>query len=116
MTSINFIATEVEYVEAMDGEIIQLSFDEDSDQDPFNRNKCYLSISQNYEFPGKPSVEWHDGIDSDGGAEVLEYRLTKEVFELITTNNLKFKIQHDWKGKKFTQIQNFLYHEFGHYT
>lgn len=113
MTSINFIATEVGYAEAMDGEIIQLSFDEDPDQDPFNRNKCCLSISQNYEFSGKPTVEWHDGIDYDGGAEVLEYRLTKEVFELTITNSLKFKIQHNCKGKTFTQIQSFLCREFG---
>jgi hypothetical protein len=67
MTNIKFIASEVEYTEALDGEIVQLSFDEDPDQDPFNRTKYYFMISQNYEFPGKPSMEWHDGKTDNGG-------------------------------------------------
>ena len=57
MTNINFIANEVEYTEVIDGEIVHLSFDEDPDQDPLKRTKCYLMISQNYEFPGKTTVE-----------------------------------------------------------
>ena len=113
MTNINFIANEVEYTEVIDGEIVHLSFDEDPDQDPLKRTKCYLMISQNYEFPGKPTVEWHDGQTDDGGAEVLNYILTKNLFELTTNNNLKFKIQHNCKEETFIQIQKFLNHEFG---
>lgn len=71
MKNINFKACEVEYNEAIDGEIIQITFDEDPEQDPFNRTKCYVMISQNYEFPGTPNVEWHDGESDDGGSEVL---------------------------------------------
>jgi hypothetical protein len=113
MTNINFIASEVEYTEAIDGEIVQFYFDEDPNQDPLNRTKCYLMVSQNYEFPGKPTVEWHDENADDGGEEVVNYLLTKNIFELTTTNNLKFKIQHNCQRETFNLIQKFLYHEFG---
>ncbi len=113
MTDINFIASEVEYTEAIDGEIVQVSFDEDPDQDPFNRSKCYLLISQNYEFHGKPSVEWHDGKTDGGGAEVVSYKFTKTFLELMTDNHLKFKIEHSCSEGKFILIQKFLYREFG---
>ena len=68
MKEISFFATEVEYNEAIGGEIVQVSFDEDPEQDPFSRTKCYVMISQNYEFQVYPSLEWHDGIDDNGGA------------------------------------------------
>lgn len=117
MTNINFVASGVEYTEAIDGEIVQVSFDEvldeDLDQDPFSQTTCYLLISQNYEFPGKPTVEWHDGKTDDGGAEVANYKFTKDSFELTTTNSTKFEIQHNCNEKTFLQIQRFLYREFG---
>ncbi len=113
MTNINFTASEVEYIEAIGGEIVQVSFDEDPDQDPFNRTKCYLLISQNYEFPGKPTVEWHDGKNDDGGALVANYEFFKSIFKLTTTSNIKFEIQHNCKEETFVQIQKFLFREFG---
>ena len=112
MNSIAFIASEVVYNEAIDGEIVQVSFDEDPDQDPFNRTKCYLMISQNYEFPGSPTVEWHDGKEYGGGLEVLDYKLTNEVFELTTNDGLKFSIQHDCQEDIYIQIKKFLQREF----
>ena len=87
MINIKFIASEVGYTEAIGGEIVQLSFDEDPNQDPFHRTKCYLLVSQNYEFPDKPTVEWHDGKSDDGGAEVSNYKFSKNIFELTTTSS-----------------------------
>jgi hypothetical protein len=58
------------------GKIIQISFDEDSSGKPFNRTKCYICISKNYEFTGEPTLEWHDGKDYDGGSEVQKFRTT----------------------------------------
>ncbi len=111
--NINFTASEVEYNEAIDGEIIQVSFDEDPDQDPLNRTKCYLMISQNYEFPGKPTLEWHDGETDNGGSEVINYKLTNELFKLVTTNGLMFRIQHYCSEEILVKIQGFLHREFG---
>ncbi len=111
--NINFTAIDVDYTEENDGEIVQVTFDEDSSQDPFNRNKRYLMISQNYEFPGKPTLEWHDGENADGGSEVLVYKLTKDLFELTTTNGFSFIIHHNCPEKIYYQIQEFLRCEFG---
>jgi hypothetical protein len=113
MKNIHFKACEVEYNEAIDGEIVQITFDEDPEQDPFNRTKCYVMISQNYEFPGTPNVEWHDGESDDGGSEVLSYRLNSDLFELTTTDGVAFRVQHDCRGKTFIKIQEFLQREFG---
>ena len=113
MKNIYFKACKVEYNEAIDGEIIQITFDEDPDQDPFNRTKCYVMISQNYEFPGTPNVEWHDGESDDGGSEVLSYRFNSDIFELTTNDGVTFRVQHDCIGKTFTKIQEFLQREFG---
>ena len=113
MKEISFFATEVEYTEAIGGEIVQVYFDEDPDQDPFDRTKCYVMISQNYEFPVSPSLEWHDGIDDSGGEKVLNNKFTNDFFELIITGAITFKVKHYCEEKTFTKIQKFLQREFG---
>ena len=113
MKEISFFATEVEYREAIGGDIVQVFFDEEPEQDEFDRTKCYVMISQNYEFPVSPSVEWHDGKEDNGGEEVLNYKLTNKMFELILTNNVTFKVEHDCNEKIFKKIQSFFQHEFG---
>jgi len=110
--NINFKAIEVEYNEAIGGEIVQISFDEDSNEDPLNRTKRYICISQSYEFPGELTLEWHDGKDYDGGSGIQNYNLTKDLFELETTDGLSFKISHSCSSKVLVQIQQFLEHEF----
>ena len=109
---IEFTAIDVEYSEAIDGEIVQISFDEDPNANPFNRTKRYICISQNYEFPGQPTLEWHDGNDYGGGSEIVNYNLTKDLFELEATQGLKFRIFHGCSNEVLSQIQEFLESEF----
>lgn len=115
--NINFKAVEVEYDEAMGGEIVCISFDEDPNDYSFNRTKRCISISQNYEFPGKPTLQWHDGEDYDGdysgGTGIKSYNLSKDLFELELTNGLSFNISHSCSNKVLVKIQRFLKHEFG---
>ena len=114
MKSITFKANDVTYNEAIDGEIIQVCFDEDPDQDPFKRNKCYLMISQNYEFNhGEPAIEWHDGKDFDGGSEVFSYSLKEGIFELTTNDGVMFNIEHGCEKDILIKIQQFLECEYG---
>ncbi|MDQ6992443.1 MAG: hypothetical protein Q9M31_03140 [Mariprofundus sp.] len=114
MQIIDFIASEVEFNEALDGDIVEVSFDEGSDQGVFDRTKCCVSISQNYEFSGAATVEWHDGEDYNGGSEVLSYRFTNDLFELITTDEVKFSVTHDCRKETYTKIEEFLQREFGY--
>ena len=114
MKAITFKANDVTYNEAIDGEIIQVCFDEDPDQDPFKRNKCYLMISQNYEFGrDEPTIEWHDGNEDDGGTKVFSYSLNESLFELTTNDGVMFNIQHSCEKEILIKIQEFLKHEYG---
>ena len=112
MKIIQFTASEVEYNEAIDGEIVQISFDEDPNKDPFNGNKCNVSISQNYEFPGKPTIEWHDGENDDGGAEIKHYELTDNILKVQTNAGISFKVHHHCSSKVLKLIKSFLQREF----
>ena len=117
MKTINFKAIEVDYSEAIGGEIVQVTFDEDldddPDEDPFERTKCYVMISQNYEFPTTPSLEWHDGLEYNGGSEVLNYKLTSDLFELELSNATKFIVKHNCSKEIFNKICKFFQREFG---
>jgi hypothetical protein len=113
MKIVQFTASEVEYNEAIDGEIVQIIFDEDPDQDPFNRKKRFVLISHSYEFPGKPTVEWHDGECDDGGAEIKSYKLTSKDFVLKTNAGVMFKVQHHGHNEVLRKIKAFFQREYG---
>ena len=109
---ITFTAKELRYEEALGGDIVQISFDEDPTEDPLDRTKRYFLISQNYEFPGKPTVEWHDGIDYDGGSEIVDYVFTKNLFEANLKNGLSIKVHHSCSEDVLMKIQAFLKSEY----
>lgn len=90
---IDFIANDVSYNEALDGDIKQIHFDEDSEDDSFNPSKYYVHISMNYEFPPfTPTVEWFDGSESGGGADIVNYNLKKDSLQLWLNNSMSFYI------------------------
>ena len=91
---IKFTANDVSRDEANGGEIVQVSFQEDADDDdPFNPTKYYLNISINYEFPPiVPTIGWFDGKDGDGGANALKYTLSRTSFQLWLDNGYSFDI------------------------
>ena len=122
MKTIRFTASDVTYNDAIDGEIVQVCFDEEEDEeselneDVFGRIKCYVMISQNFEFRDRPAVEWYDGRNHDGGSDVLGYKLTDTTFELLLNNGIKFIVQHRCKESALYQIRGFLQREFGNST
>lgn len=66
---LSFEAKCVDCVDAIDGGILQVTFDTlPPDNDDVERRAPYLMISRNFEFPASATVEWHDGIQYDGGA------------------------------------------------
>ena len=107
---IEFTAKEVDYGEA--GDIVQISFDEAPEEDPMSRTKRYFMISQNYEFPDKPTLEWHNGMDYDAGSEIIDYTFTRDLFEVTLKNGLSFYISHHCSKSVFISIQAFLGSEY----
>ena len=76
---LSFIAEEVCYSEALGGEIIQASFQENPDPDvDYSKKICplpppmkYILFSASYEFPPfTTSVEWCDGNDDYGSDSI----------------------------------------------
>jgi len=47
-------------------------------QDEENRRTPYALISRNCEFPDPATIEWHDGQDYDGGAEIVAVNLRRD--------------------------------------
>ncbi len=106
---IEFRSHDVSYNEALDGEIIQISFAEDGNDDPINPSKYYLHISVNYEFPPiKPTISWFDGSKSDGGANILNYKLSRNSLQLWLDNNMSFDIGFEINEAIFNDINKFI--------
>ena len=71
---IEFEAKKVEFNEAVGGDYVQVDFDSEVYPDPNEDQSIYLMISAQYEFPPfKPTVEWYDGKEYGGGADIIEY-------------------------------------------
>jgi len=106
---IKFTASSVSYLDAIDGEIVQVSFEEDGDDDPVNPTKYYFHISVSYEFPPIiPSVEWFNGNEADGGANILNYKLDRNSFQLWLDNGMSFDIDFEIKETLYRDIKKFV--------
>jgi len=74
---LSFCAKNVSYSEALDGDIVQILFEENTSED-FDDKSKYILLSVNYEFmPCEPTIEWCDGIEHDGGAELSSYEISE---------------------------------------
>ncbi len=106
---IKFNAEEVNYSEAIDGDIIQVSFDEKESDDLIeNPYKC-VSISINYEFPPyEPTIEWCDGSEFNGGLKIKSYNLTEDSFKLFLEENVSFDISFKTDQKTLKNIETFF--------
>ena len=107
-----FTAEKVEFNSALDGDIEEVIFDEEK-MDKIERNKHYLLVQQNYEFPGSPSLEWFDGNDYDGDQsesyrKVKSYNLTPNKLEMALFSDMHFEIKFDCNAKVYSQIEDFF--------
>jgi hypothetical protein len=74
-----FAATSVRCANAIDGEIFQVTMDTVADgADKEERRTPYLLVGRNFEFPGPPSIEWHDGHDYDGGGRITAVTVRRD--------------------------------------
>ncbi len=113
---IMFNAQEVDYGEALDGDIIQVLFQEyPYPQIDYSKKNWTLppiksvSFSASYEFPPFSTfVDWCDGKEEDGGALIKEIQLTKTLMRLKLNNNISFEVTFKTDDITFEKIERFL--------
>ncbi len=114
---LEFYAQEVYYAEALDGEIINVSFQEYPDPE-INYSKKSVELpplvkniffSASYEFPPcEIRVEWCDGEEEDGGQLIRNIELTKTLLKVVLKNNYSFNINFETDDITFQNIKTFL--------
>ncbi|MCJ8313216.1 MAG: hypothetical protein HRU38_24795 [Saccharospirillaceae bacterium] len=120
--NLKFYAEEVCYSEALDGEIIQLVFQEFPDPDieidytqkdvKLPESIKHITFSANYEFPPYTiSVSWYDGVEEDGGELIKKIELTDNVLKLLLENNFNFEVEFQTDDITLKNIEQFLLSE-----
>ena len=114
---LEFYAQEVYYAEALDGDIINVSFQEYPDPEIDYSKKNFelppsvkgVFFSANYEFPPYTThVDWCDGEEEDGGESIKEIELTKTSLKMVLKNNYSFNIGFETDDITFQNIKSFL--------
>jgi len=106
---LSFEAKYVDCVDAIDGEILQVTFATlPPSHDDVERRSPYVLISRNFEFPGTATVEWHDGIDCDGGRAITEMILRRERVTAGIGRKLELDVTFRISDKKFAKLKSYL--------
>ena len=91
------------------GDILQISFDTMLKSDEEDKRRTpYVLISRNFEFAGSATIEWHDGHDYDGGAEITSLRLSRECISIRVDQGLDFEVTFRLPAVKFDRLTSFL--------
>ena len=91
------------------GDILQISFDTMLKSDEEDKRRTpYVLISRNFEFPGSATIEWHDGHDYDGGAEITSLKLSRECISIRVDQGLDFEVTFRFPAVKFVRLTSFL--------
>ena len=109
-----FDAKSVSYEEALGGDIVQVSFEENPDDDPLNPTSCSLCLTINYEFPQSHiGFEWCDGNNYDGGAEAIKYSIRNSEFIVWLDNDAIIKVNFSTNTSRYKNIVSLLRKELG---
>ena len=104
-----FKAKFVGCADAIDGEILQVSFDTKSDgEDEDERRTPYVLISRNFEFPDPATIEWHDGNDYDGGAMILSMVLARDRVVIKLGRDLDIEVALSIGDRRFSELGSYL--------
>jgi hypothetical protein len=107
--SLTFEATAVSCDDAMDGEILRVCFDTVSAaQDEEERRTPYVLIMQNFEFPGPATIEWHDGHDYDGGADIDSVTLGRTRVSIRLRRAIDIDVTFQIAERQFVQLSTYL--------
>jgi len=104
-----FDATRIDCADALGGEIRQVIFDTaPEDQDEDQRSTPYVLISRNFEVSDSATIEWYNGHDYEGGAEILSVTLKRTRITLCVNRELYFEVTFHLPDKKFKKLTSFL--------
>jgi hypothetical protein len=111
---LKFSAKSVSYQEALGGDIVQVVFDEDPDDDPIDPQSKNVCASINYEFlPCNLLFEWADGSKFYGGLKAKKYALSDKQFSVILEDGMSIEIEHSADAETFHKISVLLFREIG---
>jgi hypothetical protein len=104
-----FDATRIDCADALGGEILQVNFETvPEDQDEDQRSTPYVLISRNFEFPDSATIEWYDGHDYNGGAEIVTITLRRTCITIRVDQELDFEVTFHLPDNKFKKLTSFL--------
>ena len=104
-----FNARFVSCADAIGGEILQVTFDTKPDsEDQGDRSTPYVLISCNFEFPGPATIEWHDGGDYNGGAEIVSMVLTRDRVLIKLDRDLDIDVSFSIGDRRFAKLRSWL--------
>ena|ERR1051326_6558745 len=107
--TLTFQAKFVRCSDAIGGEILQVCFDSvPESQDEDDRSTPYVLISRDFEYPGSTTIEWHDGHNYDGGAEIVSMTLSRDRVSIKLDRELDFDVGFGISGGKFAKLKSFL--------
>jgi hypothetical protein len=106
---LSFEATYVSADDAIAGEILQVRFDTlPASQDEEERRTPYVLIMRNFEFPDAATIEWHDGKDYDGGADIVSVTLRRTRVTIKLRRARDIDVTFRIADKKFVQLTTYL--------
>jgi len=106
---LKFEAIEVSCDDAIDGEILQVRFDSVAEvHEEEERRTPYALIMRNFEFPDAATIEWHDGTDYDGGAEIVAVTLKRGRVLMSLDEGKDIDVTYRIDEKQFAQLTSYL--------
>ena len=106
--TLRFEAEVVRCTEALGGDILQVKFDTVDLNGKDHRRSPYVLLGQCFEFPGPPSIEWHDGADYGGGAKIRSVLLQKDSVSISTDRSPGFSISFSVGEARYKELAWFL--------
>jgi len=107
--TVAFEAKVVSCVDAIGGEILQVTFDTlEPGKNEDERRSPYVLISCNFEFPRTPTIEWFSGNDYDGGADITSLALTRDRVLIKVDRDLDFDVNFRLPDRQFKRLDSFL--------
>lgn len=115
--NLEFYAQEVYYADALDGGIINVSFQEYPDPEiDYNKKNFKLPVSVKGVFFSKNNelsfesimVDWCDGEEENGGELIKDIKLTKTSLKIALNNNEIFNISFEIDDETFQNIKLFF--------